>query len=342
MGAILAVKGLRVQFRSRGHTVQVVNGVSFEVAEAETLGLVGESGCGKSVTALSLMRLIPDPPGRITSGQAWLEGQDLLALNDSEIRAVRGNRIAMVFQDPMTSLNPVLSVGRQITEALRAHRAVGRAAAERRAVELLELVGIPAARRRAGDYPHQFSGGMRQRVMIAMALSCDPRLLIADEPTTALDVTVQAQILELLKRLQQELRMSMILITHDLGVVAGVADRIHVMYAGHMVETAPVDDLFHDPRHPYTLGLLRSIPNVETGRREKLVPILGSPPDPADPPAGCPFEPRCPHRVEVCASLNPDLEAISELHSVACWVDVAGDGARSRQARAGSGVAARP
>ncbi len=341
MAPLLDVRDLRVRFRSRGRSVQVVSGVSFSVAGGETLGLVGESGCGKSVTALSLMRLIPDPPGRITSGQAWFEGRDLLTLNPAEIRSVRGNRIAMVFQDPMTSLNPVLAVGRQIAEAVRAHKGAGRTAAQRRAVELLEMVGIPAARRRAGDYPHQFSGGMRQRVMIAMALSCEPRLLIADEPTTALDVTVQAQIIDLLKGLQQELQMAMILITHDLGVVAGVTDRIHVMYSGYIVETATVDDLFHKPRHPYTLGLLRSIPHVETGLREKLVPITGLPPDPASPPAGCPFQPRCPHRVDPCAYRNPGLEKIAAGHDLACWVDVRGDGARSHAARQSAPLAAR-
>ncbi len=333
--ALLEVSDLRVEFRSRGKTVRAVNGVSLTLAEGETLGLVGESGCGKSVTALSLMRLIPRPPGRVVAGQARFMGRDLLALGEEEMRKVRGNSMAMIFQDPMTSLNPVLSVGRQIAEALQVHRGVSRSAARARTLELLEQVGITSARRRFDDYPHQFSGGMRQRVMIAMALSCEPRLLIADEPTTALDVTIQAQILELLKRLQVEMGMAMILITHDLGVVAGVADRVNVMYAGYIVEAAMVDDIFMRPRHPYTLGLLNSIPQLERGRRSRLIPIEGLPPDLAELPPGCPFQPRCPFRFEQCVSQNPELEPVLPGHEIACWVDVTGGGDHSHGTRHG-------
>ena len=333
--ALLEVSDLRVEFRSRGKTVRAVNGVSLTLAEGETLGLVGESGCGKSVTALSLMRLIPRPPGRVVAGQARFMGRDLLALGEEEMRQVRGNSIAMIFQDPMTSLNPVLSVGRQIAEALQVHRGVSRSAARARTLELMEQVGITSARRRFDDYPHQFSGGMRQRVMIAMALSCKPRLLIADEPTTALDVTIQAQILELLKRLQVEMGMAMILITHDLGVVAGVADRVNVMYAGYIVEAATVDDIFMRPRHPYTLGLLNSIPQLGRGQRSRLIPIEGLPPDLAEPPPGCPFQPRCPFRVEQCVSQNPELELVLPGHEIACWVDVTGGGNHSHGTRQG-------
>ncbi len=313
--------------------VKAVNGVSFTLDPGETLGLVGESGCGKSMTALSLMRLIPSPQGRIVAGSARLDGRDLLTMSQEEIRAVRGNSIAMVFQDPMTSLNPVLPIGRQIGEALRVHRGMGRAAVRKRTVELLELVGIPSAKRRLDDYPHQFSGGMRQRVMIAMALSCEPRLLIADEPTTALDVTIQAQILELLKRLQSELHMAMILITHDLGVMAGVADRVCVMYAGYIVEASGVDEVFRTPRHPYTLGLLRSIPNVGRGQRQRLIPIEGQPPDQTDLPPGCPFHPRCQFRLNKCSHENPEIEEVALAHSIACWVDVTGGERQSTRSR---------
>ena len=338
MARLLEVRDLRVEFQSRGKRVRAVNGISFDVDDGETLGLVGESGCGKSVTALSLMRLIPRPPGRIVEGQARFEGRDLMAVSEDEIRRVRGNSIAMVFQDPMTSLNPVLSVGRQIGEALRVHRAMGRSAARRRTIELLEQVGIPSARQRVDDYPHQFSGGMRQRVMIAMALSCEPRLLIADEPTTALDVTIQAQILELLKRLQAELGMAIILITHDLGVMAGVADRVCVMYAGYIVESATVEEAFKVARHPYTLGLLRSLPNLVRGSRQRLVPIEGLPPDLASLQPGCPFQPRCQFRLDRCANENPDLEEVVAEHAIACWVDVTGGDRHTGRAR-GPGVA---
>jgi oligopeptide transport system ATP-binding protein len=323
MSPLLEVADLRTHFFTPDGVVKAVNGVSFTLDEGEALGLVGESGCGKSVSALTLVRLIPQPPGRIVSGQVNFQGRDLLKLQEHEMRKVRGNDMAMIFQDPMTSLNPVLSIGRQIGEAVELHKGLDRAASRKRTIELLELVGIPAARSRVDDYPHQFSGGMRQRVMIAMALSCEPKLLIADEPTTALDVTIQAQILELIKRLREELGMAIIMITHDLGVVAGIADRINVMYAGHIVETGTVDELFHNPRHPYTLGLLNSIPRLDEPRKEKLVPIEGLPPDLVNPPTGCAFQPRCPYAVKRCAFESPTLEPVAPGHRIACWVDVA-------------------
>ena len=321
---LLEVSDLRTQFFTQDGVVKAVNGVSFTLNEGEALGLVGESGCGKSVSALSLMRLIPQPPGRIVSGQVMFDGRDLLKLKADDMRKVRGNDVAMIFQDPMTSLNPVLTIGRQIGEALELHKGMDRSASRKRTIELLELVGIPAARSRVDDYPHQFSGGMRQRVMIAMALSCEPRLLIADEPTTALDVTIQAQILDLIKRLRKDLGMAIIMITHDLGVVAGIADRINVMYAGYIVETGTVDEIFHNPRHPYTLGLLKSIPRLDEPRKEQLVPIEGLPPDLVDPPPGCAFQPRCPYALERCLTEKPSLEPVVPGHRIACWVDVTG------------------
>jgi oligopeptide transport system ATP-binding protein len=321
---LLEVKNLKTWFYTPDGIVKAVNGVSYTLDEGEALGLVGESGCGKSVSALSLMRLIPTPPGRIVEGEVLFDGRDLLKLDDEGIRRIRGNDIAMIFQDPMTSLNPVLTIGRQIGEALELHKGMDRSASRKRTIELLELVGIPAARNRVDDYPHQFSGGMRQRVMIAMALSCDPKLLIADEPTTALDVTIQAQILELIKRLRQELNMAVILITHDLGVVAGVTDRINVMYAGYIVESAPAEELFANPRMPYTLGLLRSVPRIDEPRKEKLIPIEGLPPDLVDAPQGCPFVPRCAYKVDRCVEENPSLEPVNREHTIACWVDVTG------------------
>src|SRR5262245_55796828 len=321
---LLDVRGLVTRFFTGAGTVRAVDGVSFQLAPAEAIGLVGESGCGKSVTALSIMRLVPSPPGRTVAGQVLFGGRDLLTLSEPELRRVRGGEIAMIFQDPMTSLNPVLPVGLQIVEALEFHRSMGRVAARRRAIELLDLVGIPAAHRRLDDYPHQFSGGMRQRVMIAMAISCEPKLLIADEPTTALDVTIQAQILDLIGRLRRELGMAVILITHDLGVVAGMCDRVHVMYAGHIVEASDVVNVFRDPRHPYTLGLLRSVPRINEPRKEKLIPIEGLPPDLIDAPAGCPFVPRCTYKVDRCVEENPSLEPAEPGHTIACWVDVTG------------------
>jgi oligopeptide transport system ATP-binding protein len=321
---LLEVKNLKTWFYTPDGIVKAVNGVSFTLNEGEALGLVGESGCGKSVSAMSLMRLIPTPPGRIVEGEVIFDGRDLLKLNDEGIRRIRGNDIAMIFQDPMTSLNPVLTIGRQIGEALELHKGMNRDQSRQRTIELLELVGIPSARSRVDDYPHQFSGGMRQRVMIAMALSCDPKLLIADEPTTALDVTIQAQILDLIMQLRRELGMAVIMITHDLGVVAGVADKINVMYAGYIVESAPAEELFSKPRHPYTLGLLRSIPRIDEPRKEKLIPIEGLPPDLIDAPVGCPFVPRCTYKVDRCVEENPSLEPVEPGHSIACWVDVTG------------------
>lgn len=322
MGRLLEVSDLRTYFYTQDGVVKAVNGVSYTLDEGETLGLVGESGCGKSVSALSIMRLIPQPPGKIVSGKVVFQGRDLLKVSDDEMRKVRGKEIAMIFQDPMTSLNPVLTISRQLTEGLELHLGMDRRSAKKRAIELLDMVGIPAAASRVDDYPHQFSGGMRQRVMIAMALACNPKLLIADEPTTALDVTIQAQILDLIKKLRQELGTAVILITHDLGVVAGMTDKINVMYAGYIVESARTEDIFGDPRHPYTLGLLRSIPRIDEERREKLIPIEGLPPDLIDAPKGCPFAPRCTFVVDKCRDANPELREVGEGHRIACWVDV--------------------
>ena len=302
--------------------VQAVNGISYTVDAGETLGIVGESGSGKSVGVMSVMRLIPSPPGKITDGQVLFEGRDLLKVSDEEIRDIRGNKIAMIFQDPMTSLNPVLTVGRQISEALELHLNMDKNQARDRTVELLEMVGIPSAADRIGNYPHQFSGGMRQRVMIAMGLSCNPQLLIADEPTTALDVTIQAQIVDLIKRLRDEIGMAVIWITHDLGVVAGLADRVLVMYAGRIVEEAAVKELYANPRHPYTLGLLGSIPRLDEIRPEKLASIEGLPPDLIDYPPGCPFYARCQFRLDRCLEAPPPLETVGVRHKAACYVDV--------------------
>jgi len=321
MAAMLEIKDLKTQFHTREGLVYAVNGVSYTLDEGETLGIVGESGCGKSVSVLSLMRLIPQPPGRIAGGQALFQGRDLLKMSAEEIRHVRGAQIGMVFQDPMTSLNPVLTIGRQVTEGLELHMGMSKQQARDRAAELLTMVGIPQAADRLNDYPHQFSGGMRQRVMISMALSCTPQLLIADEPTTALDVTIQAQIIELVKRLRDELGMAIIWITHDLGVVAGLARRVLVMYAGFIIEEAPVKDLYADPRHPYTLGLLGSLPRVDDTEHRRLVSIEGLPPDLLGLPAGCPFAPRCMFAVERCWKENPPLEPVSPGHKKACWVD---------------------
>jgi oligopeptide transport system ATP-binding protein len=299
--------------------VRAVDGVTYDLEEGETLGLVGESGCGKSVSALSLLRLIPNPPGKIVGGEVWFDGNDILKSDEDEIRHIRGNRIAMVFQEPMTSLNPVLTIGRQITEALELHLKMDKSAANRRATELLEMVGIPEAGARLNDYPHQFSGGMRQRVMIAMALSCNPKLLLADEPTTALDVTIQAQILEIMARLSKELGTAVIIITHNLGVVARYADRVNVMYAGRIVETASAKELYANPRHPYTLGLLRSVPRLDEMRKDKLEPIEGVPPDLVNLPKGCPFYPRCRFHVDKCLEESPPLMMVGERHFSACW-----------------------
>ncbi len=303
---LLEVRDLRVEFRGQ-RVIHAVRGLNYQIAPAESLGLVGESGSGKSVSALALLGLLPRTASRVAAGSATFEGQDLLHLSEERLRSIRGDRIAMIFQDPLTSLNPVLTVGRQISEALETHRNMNRANARRRTVELLELVGIPGARTRIDNYPHQFSGGMRQRVMIAMALSCEPSLLIADEPTTALDVTIQAQILDLLGRLRDELHMAVLLITHDLGVVARFTDRLAVMYAGRIVETGATDDILAAPVHPYTLGLLRSLPRLDRPRAVPLIPIEGSPPDLAGDLTGCPFRPRCPHAIEVCRTVDPGL-----------------------------------
>jgi oligopeptide transport system ATP-binding protein len=299
-----------------------VNGVSFQVNKGETLGIVGESGCGKSVTVLSVMRLIPEPPGKISNGVVNYGGVDLLEVDKIRMQKIRGGEIAMIFQDPMTSLNPVLTIGRQISETLMLHLGIGKEEANSRTVELLNMVGIPEAERKLKDYPHQFSGGMRQRVMTAMALSCGPRILIADEPTTALDVTIQAQIVELTKRLQEELGMSVIWITHDLGVVAEIADRIIVMYAGYIVESSNVYQIFEGPQHPYTLSLLKSLPRVDKSSHERLATIPGSPPDCVRMPPGCPFRPRCSFAIERCAEENPALVPIGVDHKAACWIDV--------------------
>ena len=316
---LLQVEELRTYFYTEEGVVKAVDGVTFHIEPGEILGLVGESGCGKTVSALSILRLIPIPPGKIVSGSVQFEGEDLISMSETQIRHIRGNKIAMIFQEPMTSLNPVLTIGRQLTETLELHLKMDRASAIQRAIELLEMVGIPEARTRINDYPHQFSGGMRQRVMIAMALSCNPKLLLADEPTTALDVTIQAQILELLTRLTRELGTSVIIITHNLGVVARYADRVNVMYAGKIIESATAEDLYHQPRHPYTLGLLRSVPRLDQARKEKLEPIEGMPPDLARIPPGCSFRARCRFAVDRCAEDVPPLLPVGNGHHSACW-----------------------
>jgi oligopeptide transport system ATP-binding protein len=324
MGTLLQVKNLKTQFFTQDGVVKAVDGVSFDLGEGDTLGIVGESGCGKSVTVLSVMRLIPQPPGKIVEGEVIFDGMDLVKVSDEQIRRVRGNKIAMVFQDPMTSLNPVLTINQQISEAMELHLGMNKAEARKRTIELLEIVGIPEAAQRVDDYPHQFSGGMRQRSMIAMALSCSPQLLIADEPTTALDVTIQAQIIELVKRLQRELGMAVIWITHDLGVVAGLCERVIVMYAGHIIEQAKIKELYSNPSHPYTLGLLGSIPRLDAVRKSKLTPIEGLPPDLIDAPPGCPFVPRCAYVQDICRQERPALRTVALEHQIACWVDVKG------------------
>lgn len=324
----MEVKDLKTYFHTQEGTVYAVNGISYTLDEGETLGIVGESGSGKSVQSLSILGLIPSPPGKIESGSVIFRGRDLLKLSREEMRAVRGAEIAMIFQDPMTSLNPVLTIGRQITEALQLHLGMSSSAARARAIELLQMVGIPGAERRIDDYPHQFSGGMRQRAMIAMALSCNPQLLIADEPTTALDVTIQAQIIDLVRRLRDEIGMAMMWITHDLGVIAGLADTIQVMYAGFIVERGPVEEIFSDTRHPYTLGLRNSLPRVDQ-RGERLIPIEGAPPDMRKKPQGCPFAPRCiykaAYKLTKCEEEMPPLLPVKDgnpKHLSACWVDV--------------------
>lgn len=320
MGALLDIRNLTTRFYTDDGVVHAVNGISYTMDEEETLGVVGESGCGKSVHALSIMRLIPEPPGKIEKGEVWFSGKNLLDLEESAMRSMRGTDVAMVFQDPMTSLNPVYTVGFQIMEALKLHLGMDEEQARNRARELLELVNIPEARQRLDDYPHQFSGGMRQRAMLAMSLSCNPRLLIADEPTTALDVTIQAQIVDLVRKLQKQLGMAVMWITHDLGVVAEMADRINVMYAGYIIERANVRDIYYHPSHPYTKGLLGSLPRLDEAPGTKLVSIPGLPPDLLALPKGCPFAPRCRLRVDQCFEEQPTLEnAAQKEHVVACW-----------------------
>lgn len=322
MADLLTVKGLETQFRTREGIVHAVNGVSFSLKEGETLGIVGESGCGKSVSMMSMLQLIPSPPGKIAAGEVLFQGKDLLKMNDDEIRKIRGAQISVVFQDPMTSFNPVLTIGKQVAEPFMIHTGASKKEAYDRAVKYLELVGIPNARERLNSYPHEFSGGMRQRVMIAMGLICEPQILIADEPTTALDVTIQAQIVELAKRLQDELGMAIIWITHDLGIIAGLADRVNVMYGGYIIETAPVKDLYKNPQHPYTIGLLGSLPRMDETTYRRLTSIEGLPPTLMEKPNYCPFEKRCHFATEKCRHENPALkQAMGEGHMVACWVD---------------------
>ncbi|MBM4334377.1 MAG: ABC transporter ATP-binding protein [Deltaproteobacteria bacterium] len=326
---VLALRGLRTSFETPRGKLPAVDRIDLELFAGETLGVVGESGCGKSVTALSILRLLPQPPASIEAGEIVFEGRDLLRLGDEEMRHIRGNRIAMIFQEPMTCLNPVFRIGDQIGEALTVHRTVSRTERDARVIELLELVGIPESRKRARDYPHQLSGGMRQRVMIAMALANDPAVLIADEPTTALDVTIQAQILELLERLKSRFAMAVLLITHDLGIVAESAERLAVLYAGRVVETGSVLEIFAAPRHPYTAGLLEALPSARTRPGERLHVIEGRVPDLVSRPAGCSFRERCTRATEVCAVRDPELGPGSSGHRVACHNPVSGAGART-------------
>ena len=319
MATLLEVKNLKTHFFTMEGVVKAVDGVSYELNEGETLGLVGESGCGKSVSALSVMRLIPDPPGKIIDGEILLDGEDILKIDMEGMREVRGAKIAMVFQEPMTSLNPVLTVERQITETLQLHMGMSKLESQRESVNLLTRVGIPDPEIRIKQYPHQFSGGMRQRVMIAMALSCNPRLIIADEPTTALDVTIQAQILDLMKSLTTELGVALIVITHNLGVVARYADRVNIMYAGKVIERGEAREIYANPRHPYTVGLLRSVPRLDLPRRAKLDPIEGQPPDLINLPPGCAFRERCRWAIDKCATDTPELVETSDGHLSACF-----------------------
>ncbi len=319
MATLLEVKDLKTHFFTMDGIVKAVDGVSYDLEEGETLGLVGESGCGKSVSALSVMRLIPNPPGQIVGGEILLDGEDILKIDMDDMREIRGAKIAMVFQEPMTSLNPVLTVERQLTETLQLHMGMNKQEAQREGVNLLTRVGIPDPESRIKQYPHQFSGGMRQRVMIAMALSCNPRLIIADEPTTALDVTIQAQILDLMKSLTSEFGVALIVITHNLGVVARYADRVNIMYAGKVIERGNAREIYSNPRHPYTVGLLRSVPRLDLPRRAKLDPIEGQPPDLINLPQGCSFRDRCRWAIDKCATDSPELMESSEGHLSACW-----------------------
>jgi oligopeptide transport system ATP-binding protein len=319
MTQLLEVKDLVTRFYTEDGVVHAVNGISYTLDEGESLGIVGESGSGKSVGVKSIMRLIPSPPGRIEEGEVIFNGRDILKISDEEMRHIRGREMAMIFQDPMTSLNPVLTIGLQMTEGLQLHLGMKKEQAEDRAVEMMSLVGIPNGRDRLADYPHQFSGGQRQRIGIAMALSCNPSLLIADEPTTALDVTIQAQIVDLVLKLKEQLGMAIIWITHDLGVIAGMVEKMAVMYAGFIVELAPVNDIYYKTAHPYTLGLLESLPKINMSEHERLIPIEGLPPDLLLKPNYCPFAPRCRYVVERCYEENPPLTEVAENHFSACW-----------------------
>ena len=321
-GRLLEIRDLAVQFKTDEGIVRAVNGIAYELDAGNTLGIVGESGSGKSVSSLAVLRLIPRPAGQITGGEVMFDGEDLLQANANEMREIRGSRISMIFQDPMSSLNPVLTIGRQIDEAQRLHLGVNKRQARERTVELLDRVGIPSPAERANDYPHQLSGGMQQRAMIAMAISCKPQLLIADEPTTALDVTIQAQVIELISDLRTEFGMAAILITHDLALVAGFCQEIVVMYAGYIVERAPARDVFYTPKHPYTIGLLESMPRISTAQGDKLSTIPGAPPDMTNLPVGCPFAPRCRFVKDKCLEEMPPVDMISEGRSIRCWVDV--------------------
>jgi len=321
MNTLLEVKNLQTFFYTDGGIIRAVDGVSYDLREGETLGLVGESGCGKSVSALSILRLIPYPPGKIVGGEIWFQGKNLLPMAEGEIQDIRGNRIAMIFQEPMTSLNPVLTIGLQIGEALEIHRGLSKKEARAEVLRLLKMVGIPDPPRRIDDYPHHFSGGMRQRVMIAMALSCNPKLLIADEPTTAVDVTIQAQLLEVIKELASSLGTAVILITHNLGVVARYVNRMAVMYAGKIVEWGPAREVYARPRHPYTIGLLASVPRLDQPRKARLIPIEGQPPNLARLPGGCAFLPRCSRRRDACAKEPPELRPAGPDHWAACGVE---------------------
>ncbi|GIP48177.1 Oligopeptide transport ATP-binding protein OppD [compost metagenome] len=319
MEPILQVKDLHVSFQVKGGEVKAVRGMNFEVGKGETVAIVGESGSGKSVTAQTIMRLIPSPPSIIKQGEIVFQGQDLLKKSDKQMESIRGKDIGMIFQDPMTSLNPTIKVGRQITEVLIKHQNMSAGEAKKQAVEMLKLVGIKNAEARFNQYPHEFSGGMRQRVMIAIALACRPSLLIADEPTTALDVTIQAQIMDVMKEMQSRLGTSIILITHDLGVVAGMCDRVIVMYAGEVVETGTKWEIFKNPQHPYTKGLLRSMPRLDQKKGEPLIPIIGTPPDLIKPPIGCPFAARCDQAMKICERIDPSATVFSETHTARCW-----------------------
>ncbi|MBZ9624962.1 ABC transporter ATP-binding protein [Clostridium sp. FP2] len=321
MEKILDVKDLRVSFHTYAGEVQAVRGISFYLKKGETLAVVGESGCGKTVTSKSLMRLIPEPPGEIKKGSKILfDGKDISLMSEKELRALRGSDISMIFQDPMTSLNPTMTIGRQISESLIIHRGMSKTEAMNESIKMLNLVNIPDADKRAHQYPHEFSGGMRQRAMIAIALACNPKILIADEPTTALDVTIQAQIMDLISNLQEKLGTAVILVTHDLGIVADVADRIQVMYAGQIIEHGTIDEIFKNPQHPYTWALLQSVPRLDTKNKDKLYSLQGTPPDLLKPPVGCSFAARCEYCMQICREEMPEVTTLSENHEVCCWL----------------------